>query len=104
MPPVQPSPTMTASTSLSLVTMVRPPSAHVRDADWIVRERFVLEPLDVLPMDRDGAREADELPARFVAVAAVDRVGEHALHHSLIDRGPELAHRQAVIEGDFRGR
>src|SRR5258705_11460248 len=75
MPPVQPRPTITTSTSLSFVAMCRPPSAHVRNADRFIGERLVLELLDVLPMHRDRAREADQPPAGLVAVAAMDRVG-----------------------------
>src|SRR3954469_2621638 len=91
MPPVQPRPTITTSTSLSFVAMCLPPSAHVRNADGIIGERLVLELLDVLAMHRDRAWKADQPPAGLVAVAAMDRVSEHALHHGLIDHGPELA-------------
>src|SRR5262245_58011297 len=85
MPPVQPRPTITTSTSLSFVAMCRPPSAHVRNADRFIGERLILEFLDVLAMHRNRAREADQPPAGLVAVAAVDRVSEHALHHGLVD-------------------
>src|SRR5690348_9855230 len=104
MPPVQPRPTITTSTSLSFVAMCRPPSAHVRNADRFIGERLVLEFLDVLAMHRDRAREADQPPAGLVAIAAMDRVGEHALHHGLIHHGPELARRQSAIEGDATAR
>src|SRR5258707_11492295 len=86
MPPVQPSPTMTASTSFIFVAMSSP-SAHVRDADGIGGEFLVAKLLDVLPMHRDRAGEADQPPARLVAIAAVDRVREHAFHHRLVDGG-----------------
>src|SRR6266545_3981120 len=89
MPPVQPRPTITTSTSLSFVAMYRPPSAHVRNADRIIGERLVLEFLDVLPMHRDRAWETDQPPAGLVAVAAMDRVGEHAFHHRLVHHGPD---------------
>src|SRR5262249_6693048 len=104
MPPVQPRPTITTSTSLSFVAMCRPPSAHVRNADRFIGERLVFEFLDVLAMHRDRAREADQPPAGLVAVAAMDRVGEHALHHGLINHGPELARRQATVEVDAAAR
>src|SRR5215470_2320561 len=104
MPPVQPRPTITTSTSLSLVAMCRPPSAHVRNADRFIGERLVLEFLDVLAVHRDRAREADQPPAGLVAVAAMDRIGEHALHHGLVHHGPELACRQAAIEIDATAR
>src|SRR3954452_23734190 len=95
MPPVQPNPTMTTSTSLSFVVMARP-STHVRDAERLVRER--LSPVFVLmiAMHRDNAGKADNGPARFVAVAAVDRVGIDTFDHGLIQRRPEHARRQPV--------
>src|SRR5580704_3890149 len=102
MPPVQPRPTTTTSTSLSLVTMA-PSSAHVRDAERIGGERLVEIFRDILAVDLDHAREADQLPAGLVAVAAIDRVREHALHHGLIDGGPERSHLQAGVELDLVG-
>src|SRR5712691_7903516 len=104
MPPVQPRPTITTSTSLSFVAMCRPPSAHVRNADRIIGERLVFEFLDVLAMHRDRARKADQPPAGLVAVAAMDRVGEHAFDHGLIDHGPELARGKPAVEIDAAGR
>src|SRR5712672_1956540 len=97
MPPVQPRPTITTSTSLSLVAMCRPPSAHVRNADRIIGERLVIEFLDVIAMKRDHDREADQSPACLVAVAAMDRVCEHAFDHGLIGHGPELARGKPAI-------
>src|SRR4051794_10827549 len=79
------------------------PSAHVRDAERIGREFLVLIFLDVLAMHGDRAGKADQLPASLVAVAAIDRVGEHALHHGLIEHRPEWTHRQAAVECDLRG-
>src|SRR3954471_14973135 len=102
-PPVQPSPTTTTSTSLSFVTIVFP-SAHVGDAERIGGKFLVLVFFDVLAMHRDRTRKADQLPARLVAISAIDRVGEHALHYGLVEHGPERPHRQAAVEGDFRGR
>src|SRR5689334_12288477 len=102
MPPVQPRPTTTTSTSLSLDTMA-PSSAHVRDAERIGGERLVEIFCDILAVDLDHAREADQLPARLVAVAAVDRVREHAFHDGLIERGPERAHLEAAVELDLVG-
>src|ERR1041385_1927813 len=77
MPPVQPRPTTTTSTSFSFVAMP-PSSAQVRDAEDVGGVFFAAILLDVIAVHRDGARKADQLPARLVAVAAVDRVGEHA--------------------------
>src|SRR5262249_3090200 len=103
MPPVQPRPTTTTSTSFSLVAM-SPSLAHVRDADRLVREFLVTVLQNVLAMHRHRAGEADQLPAGLVAVAAVDRVREQALHHGLIDRAPEHPRRQPVVEADLAGR
>src|SRR5258708_21453952 len=52
-------------------------------------------------MPRDHAGKTDQPPARLVAIAAIDRVGEHAFHHALIQRGPERANRQAIVESDL---
>src|ERR1700761_5470452 len=82
-PPVQPRPTMTTSTSLSLVTMA-PPSAQIRDAERFCREWLAAIVRDVIAMHGDRAGEADDRPAGLVAVAAVDRVGIHAFDHGLI--------------------
>src|SRR5712672_2871251 len=103
-PPVQPNPTMTASTSLSFVAMARAPSAHVRDADRISREFLVAIFLDVVAMHRDRARESDHPPARLVAVSSVDRIGEHAFHHGLVGHRPERPRRQAALEVHLAGR
>src|ERR1043165_9661470 len=102
MPPVQPNPTMTTSTSLSFVVMARP-STHVRDAERPGRERLAAVLLDMIAMHRDDAGKADDGPARLVAVAAIDRIGIHALDHGLVHRRPEQARRQPVVEGDFAG-
>src|SRR5882757_6790013 len=102
MPPVQPSPTMTTSTSLSLVVMARP-STHVRDAERLVRERLAAILLDVIAMHRDDAGKTDDRPTRLVAVAAIDRVGIDAFDHGLIQRGPEHPHRQPIVERDLAG-
>src|SRR5882762_9699895 len=85
MPPVQPMPTMRMSTGGSFVAMMRPPSGHVGDADRIGGEPpSVAVLLHVLGVVRHHAREAEHLPADLVLVAAVDRVGKHALHHVLV--------------------
>src|SRR6476659_11178977 len=102
MPPVQPSPTMTASTSFNLVAMSSS-SAHVGDADGIGWKFLVAILLDILPMHRNRAGKADQPPARLVAIAAVDRVGEHALHHRLIKSVPEHARGQPIVEAQLAG-
>src|SRR5215467_8534460 len=104
MPPVQPRPTITTSTSLSFVAMVPSRSADVRDPDGIVGEELVAILLDMLAMHRDRAREAEHAPTRLVAVAPIDRVGEHALHHGLVQRAPERAGRQSAVEGELARR
>src|SRR5580698_2429664 len=103
MPPVQPSPTMTTSTSPSFVAMARS-STHVRDADGLVREWLAAVLRHMIAMHRDDAGKADDRPSCLVAVAAIDRIGIHAFDHSLIERGPEHPHRQPVVEGDLAGR
>src|SRR5882762_4908569 len=103
MPPVQPRPTMTTSTSFSLVVMPLSPSAHVRDAYRVDRVFLVAILLDVLVVHCDHPRETDHLPARLVAVAAVDRVREHALHDVLVDRREENARGRPVFERHLAG-
>src|ERR1700761_6467521 len=102
MPPVQPSPTMTTSTSLSLVVIVAP-STQIRDAERLVRERLAPIALDMVAVHGDRAGKADDRPSGFVAVAAIDRVGIDALDHGLVQRGPEHRHRQPVVEADLVG-
>src|ERR1700721_2861368 len=102
MPPVQPSPTMTTSTSFSFVAMARP-STHVRDAERFARERLAAIFLDMVAMHRDDAGKADDRPSRLVAVAAIDRIGIDAPDPGLIERGPEHPHRQPVVESDLAG-
>src|SRR5205823_13820306 len=103
MPPVQPRPTMTTSTSFILVAMSSSGSTHVRDAERIGGVFLVAKLLDVLIMHGDNSGEADDLPARLVPVAAVDRVGEHAFHHGLIHRGEENARGRSVFESNLAG-
>src|SRR5207247_2262752 len=78
--------------------------AHVGNADGVGWKLLVAEFLDVLAMHRDGAGKADQFPARLVAVAAVDRIGEHSFHHGLIERGPKYACGQTVVESKLAGR
>src|ERR1700761_5566624 len=102
-PPVQPRPTMTTSTSLSFVVMAGP-STHVRDAERLVRKWLAAKRFDVVAMHRDDAGKADDRPARLVAVAAIDWIGIHAFDHRLVQRGPERPDRQAAVELDLAGR
>ena len=55
----------------------------------------------MIAMHGDGAGKTDDRPSRLVAVAAIDRVGIHALDHGLVQRGPEHPHRQPVVESDL---
>src|SRR6266702_4092880 len=96
--------TRTTSTSFSLVVMSFSLSAHVRDADGVDRVLLVAILLDVLIVHRDHAGEADQLPARLVAIAAVDRVGEHALHDVLVQRGEENARGRPVSKATLPAR
>src|SRR5207302_3065473 len=98
MVPVRPAPTIATSTGLSLVAMAAPPVVtaqqdvlrvpvlvHLGDAVDDILDRYrhcvvrhaVL--LDMHGVDGGDAREADQLPAGLVAVAAIDRIGEEAL-------------------------
>src|SRR5215813_7180249 len=89
MAPVHPMPTMTASTSLSLVAIV----ASLREIRQRARRRDValVEILfDHVLVGGRQAREAEHLPSRLVAVAAIHRVGEEAFHHHAV---------QAIEEG-----
>src|SRR5262245_2221194 len=103
MPPVQPRPTMTASTSFILFAMSSSVSAHVRDAERVAGIFLVAKLLHVLIMHGDHSGEADDLPARLVPVAAVNRVGKHAFHDGLIHRGEEDARRRSVFERHLAG-
>src|ERR1700733_13189246 len=102
MPPVQPRPTMTTSTSLSLVTMACP-STQIGDAERLARERLAAVVRNVIAVHRDGAGKTDDRPAGLVAVAAIDRIGIHAFDHGLVQRGPEGPHRQPAVELDLAG-
>src|ERR1700722_9092926 len=81
MPPAAPTPTMTTSV-FAMAMALAPP--RVVGARLQTDDRRAREGLAALHVGRRehglGAREADLPPAREVAVAAIDRVGEHALH------------------------
>src|SRR5215467_10466570 len=98
MPPVQPRPTMTTSTSFILVAMSSSVSAHVRDADRIGGVFLIAKLLDVLIMESDNAGEADHLPTHLILVAAVDGVGEHPFHYGLIHRSEKNARRRPIFK------
>src|SRR5580693_1736484 len=81
MAPVQPMPTMTASTSFSLVAIVASGSREIRDRPRRRDVALVVIGIDLFAVERRQAREAEHLPGDLVAVAAVHRIGEEALHH-----------------------
>src|SRR5207245_11293398 len=78
--PVQPMPTMTASTSFNRVAIASPSSREIRDRLRFHDVALVAIFLDQVGIDRRQAGEADHLPRHFVAIAAVDRISEEALH------------------------
>src|SRR5262249_42867468 len=86
--PVQPSPMITTSFFGSrfaiAASTLRRPFRAARDAHRRQREALVVavDPVEIVVA---GAREADHLPRRHVAVAAVYRVGEEAHLHVLDD-------------------
>src|SRR5262245_58638480 len=101
MPPVQPMPTMTISTGASLVAM-RASSGHVGNADGLGGEApAVIVLLHILGVVGHHAREAEHRPANLVFVAAVDRVGKHALHHVVVEDAEERASGQAAFKRDL---
>src|SRR5258706_745668 len=102
-PPVQPRPTSTTSTSGSFFAMIGPSSTHVRDAGRLAGKFLVLVIHDILRVHLDYSGKTDHLPSRFVFIAAIDWVGEHAFHHVLINGGEKHARRQSVVEVDFAG-
>src|SRR5262245_16320586 len=100
-PPVQPRPTNTTSTSLSIFAMVALRSTHIRDAGRLAGEFLVLEIDDVLLIHLDHARETQHLPASLVFVATVDRVGEHPFNHGLIDDGKKTPPGRPFLNKEF---
>src|SRR5262245_51495902 len=77
--PVQPMPTMTASTSFNRVAM-SPSSRKVGNRLRIGNVALAAILLDQIGVGRRQAGKAHHLPRRFVAVAAVDRIGKKAFH------------------------
>src|SRR4029077_2813139 len=79
----------TASTSFNRVAMSEPLSQEIGDRLRFGRVALVAILLDQFGIDRRQPREADHPPRGFVAVAAVDRIGEEALHGDLQKRFEE---------------
>src|SRR5262245_10241502 len=84
--PVQPMPTMTASTSFNRVAISLLPSREIRDRLRLDDVAFVAILLDQVGIDRWQPGEANHLPCDLIAVAAVDRISEEALHCDLQQR------------------
>src|SRR5215471_13814192 len=87
--PVQPMPTMTASTSFKRVVMA-PSSRKVRDRLRRHGVSLVAVLLDQVGVGRGQARKADHLPRHLVAIAAVDRIGKEAFHGDVEERVEKL--------------
>src|SRR5262245_30299968 len=81
--PVQPMPTMTASTSFNRVAIFLLPSREIRDRLRLDDVALVAILLDQVGIDRWQPGEANHLPCDLIAVTAVDRIGEEALHRDL---------------------
>src|SRR5262249_16077568 len=81
--PVQPMPTMTASTSFNRVAISLLPSREIRDRLRLDDVALVAILLDQVGIDRRQSGEAKHLPCDLVAVTAVDWIGEEALHGDL---------------------
>src|SRR3984893_10684409 len=81
MAPVQPMPTMTASTSFNRVTMPASPSGKVRDRPRRRDVALVAIGVDLVGIDRRQAGKTEHLPGDLVAVPAIHRIGEEAFHH-----------------------
>src|SRR5262245_4816542 len=88
--PVQPMPTMTASISFNRVAIAALPSGKVRDRLRLDHVALVAILIDQGGIDRRQAGIADHPPCGLVAVAAIDGIGEEALHGDLQQRPEEL--------------
>src|SRR5712691_602170 len=96
--PVQPMPTMTASTSFNRVAMA-PSSRKIGNRLRLDDVALAAVLVDQVAVGRRQAGKADHLPGDFVAVAAVDRIGKEALHGDGEQRIEELL---AVEIGELR--
>src|SRR3569623_1508438 len=82
MAPVQPKPTITTSLRGSLRAIVLPfvrPFRAAGDRHRAVRIRLIVL-ADVVAVVVTRARKTDHIPRHHVAIAAIDRIGEEALH------------------------
>src|SRR5579862_5946526 len=92
--PVQPTPITTASTSLSVVTMV---VSSRKIGDRLGRQIDLLAAIfiDRVAIDRGEAGIADHLPPHLVAIAAIDRVGEKSFDGNAEQGFEEILGRNA---------
>src|SRR5258708_20872179 len=119
--PVRPTPTVTTSTGLSLVAMALGPRlvvehhvdrvavlVHLRDLLGDIGDRHRLGAVgDAVLLDERSVYsgdpgEADQLPARLVAVAPVDRVGKETLDR-VVEQHVEEKLRAHLLELDLAG-
>src|SRR5438105_3363843 len=112
MVPLRPTPTTTASTGFNRVAMsVLSHQKHMLGMAVLVEHRFILQNvedrhrqrvvwhavlLDVLRIDGRYAREAHQLPADLLAVAAVDRIGEEAFDGVVEKQAEEKSRRHRL--------
>src|ERR1700692_847200 len=99
MAPVQPSPIATASTSFNRVTMSASPSGKVRDRLRLGDVAFVAIFIDEIGVGRRQAGITEHPPRRHVAVAAIDRIAEEALHGQRQQPGEEGARIEILERG-----
>ncbi len=100
--PVQPMPTMTASTSFNRVVMPASPSRKIRDGLRLDDVALVAVLIDQCRIDRGEPRIAHHAPGGLVAVAPIDRIGEEAFHGDL-QQGLEKRLAVEVVEQSFAG-
>src|SRR5215471_1767146 len=100
-------PTMTASISFQRI-LTCASSREVRDRLGRLDVALVEEGVDLVGIGRRQAGEAEHGPGNLIAVAAVRRIGEEALHHQAVQAAKErlggeiLKLRLAVLHGGKR--
>src|SRR5206468_5634961 len=91
--PVQPMPTMTASASFNRVAIATA-SGKICDRLRLRDVTLVAVGIDFVGINGGKTGETDHLPCNLVAIAAIDRIGEEALHGD----GEELIEERTGIE------
>src|SRR5262245_34134901 len=71
-------------------SLAQPFLRKIRDRLRLDEIALVAILIDAVGVERRQARIADHLPGRLVAIAAMDRIGEEALHHQVDERVEEL--------------